>query len=266
MGTPRGPGGDTAHGVDTGHRRPRSVAFVFTRLLDAGQPPTGDATLPDDDVRRAVAAERRGGLDRPWVMTNMVSSLDGAIARDDGVSGGLGGAPDGVMFSALRRRADAVVVGAGTARAERYRPLRDGLLVVVTGSGSIDLELPLFTEPGPRPLVVTGSRADADALDRLRTVADVVVVDHERVPPAAVIDVVAARGIDVVLLEGGPTLNGLFAEADLIDEWNLTVAPLLVAGGSGRAAVGPWTGRAFALDRVWASDEHLFCRHLRRRG
>ena len=75
-----------------------------------------------DDVGALVAAEARPAPpDRPWLLVNMVASLDGAITIDER-SGGLGGPADKAMFFALRHVADVVLVGAGTARAEGYGP------------------------------------------------------------------------------------------------------------------------------------------------
>ncbi|MEL7156403.1 MAG: dihydrofolate reductase family protein, partial [Actinomycetota bacterium] len=69
----------------------------------------------------AVAAEDRTAPDgRPWVLTNMIASADGATAVD-GLSGQLGGPADFAVFTALRATADAIVVGASTVREERYR-------------------------------------------------------------------------------------------------------------------------------------------------
>jgi hypothetical protein len=78
--------------------------------------------LEDPDIDELFAGdEREPPVDRPWVMSNMISSIDGAAALD-GVSGGLGGPGDKAVFSALRSVADVVLAAAGTVRAERYRP------------------------------------------------------------------------------------------------------------------------------------------------
>ncbi len=62
-------------------------------------------------------------VDRPWLRANMVTSLDGSAVKD-GRSGGLGGPADKEVFGVLRSLCDAVLVGAGTARAEGYRAPR----------------------------------------------------------------------------------------------------------------------------------------------
>ena len=61
----------------------------------------------------------------PWLRASMVASVDGAASLG-GRSGGLSGDADRLVFSVLRSLADVILVGAGTARAEGYRPVRDG--------------------------------------------------------------------------------------------------------------------------------------------
>ncbi len=80
---------------------------------NAGQP----AQLSDDHLRSLYGYPDR--LDRPWIRTNFVSSIDGAVTVD-GVSAGLGTPADKRVFAVLRELADVVVVGAGTVRSENY--------------------------------------------------------------------------------------------------------------------------------------------------
>ena len=72
----------------------------------------------------------------PWLRLNFVSTVDGAAQGSDGKSGGINNAADKAVFDTLRGLADAVVVGAGTARAEGYRPAAVPI-VVVTRSGDV---------------------------------------------------------------------------------------------------------------------------------
>ena len=77
-----------------------------------------------DDVDALVAAEPRPApVGRPWLLVNMVASLDGAITVE-GRCGQLGGPADRAVFFALRAVADVVLAGAGTVRAEGYGPAR----------------------------------------------------------------------------------------------------------------------------------------------
>ena len=164
------------------------------------QPATGSVPAmhrlwPDpsavDDVAALVTAEARPSHpDRPWLLVNMISSLDGAIAID-GRSGGLGGPADKAMFSALRGIADVILVGAGTARAEGYGPPRPTdatraaraargqaptpRLALVTRSLDLDLTTPLFTAGDAPPYVVTSGAASPERLDAIDAVAEVLV-------------------------------------------------------------------------------------------
>ena len=94
--------------------------------------PAGGGRQPD--LARLYAYPDRGtgdpggagdadGAGRPWVRANMIESADGA-ATVDGLSGGLGGSADHEIFGLLRALAGVILVGAGTARAEAYRPAR----------------------------------------------------------------------------------------------------------------------------------------------
>jgi riboflavin biosynthesis pyrimidine reductase len=235
------------------------------------------------DVVGLVAAEARPAPgDRPWVLVNMVASLDGAIAVD-GRSGGLGGPADKAMFSALRGVADVVLVGAGTARAEGYGPARPSdatrsarrargqadapPIALVTRSLDLDLTTPLFAETTQPTIVITCASADAARRAAVAHVADLIVAGHDAVDLHAALAELAARGAGVVTCEGGPSLNGQLVAADLIDEWDLTVSPRLVSGGTGRSSHGPapLVPTAMRLDRILEDDGFLLTRWLRDR-
>jgi riboflavin biosynthesis pyrimidine reductase len=224
------------------------------------------------DAGELVAAEARAPHGpRPWVVVNMVATADGAIAVG-GVSGPLGGPSDKVVFAALRSAADVVLVAAGTARAEGYGPARarpDGSpgprIAVVTRSGALDPTARLFS--GGAPLVLTCEACPADRRAALAEVAEVVVAGEADVDLGAALDALAARGARVVLAEGGPTLNGQLVAAGLVDEWCLSLSPLLAGGDAARAAVGPAAPPplGLALDRVLLADDGLLLlRYLRR--
>ena len=181
---------------------------------------------------------------------------------------------------ALRSVADVILVGAGTARDEQYKPptareaslpyRRDRgqaprpALAVVTRSGKLSTELPMFNDPDLPPLVICGTAAEQDALKELEGVADIAQVPTESVSPDQALEVLHQRGHQLVLLEGGPSLNGTFTEADLIDEWNLTLSPLLVGGTSGRATKSHNASkREFSPSHVWSAEGLLFLQWLR---
>lgn len=234
-----------------------------------------------DQLDQLVADDRRVRPDgRPWVLINMIASLDGAIALE-GRSGGLGRPADKAMFSALRAVADVVLVGAGTARAERYGPARATPsqraaraargqaeappIAVVTRSLELDLRGALFSES--RPLVITCEAAPVDRRQAVSEVADLVVVGDSTVDLVAAAAALADRGLRVVTCEGGPHLNGDLIAADLVEEWVCTFSPVLVAGTEGRASRRPGTAVpvAMRLDRLLEGDGLLLGRWLRDR-
>src|SRR5205823_3118949 len=85
---------------------------------------------PIDDVDVAAAYTSDERLRSPWLLVNMISTVDGATAIA-GKSGGLGGPADKRVFAAIRSLADFILVGAGTVRAENYGPPPAGARLVI---------------------------------------------------------------------------------------------------------------------------------------
>jgi riboflavin-specific deaminase-like protein len=233
-----------------------------------------------DDIGSLVAAEPRAPhADRPWLLVNMVASIDGAITIE-GRSGGLGGEADRTMFFALRHVADVILVGAGTVRAEDYGPTRAAeavraaraergqaalpRLAVVTRSLDLDPSARLFGDPENRPYVITHRAAPADRVAALGQVAEVLQLGDDAVDLVAALQRLRADGAGVVTCEGGPALNGDLIAHDLVDEWALTLAPLLVSGDAGRSSRGPVPDpRRFELARLLEADGELLGRWVR---
>ncbi|HMJ74337.1 MAG TPA: dihydrofolate reductase family protein [Iamia sp.] len=242
----------------------------------------------DVDVVAAYAADRPAPTGRPWVVALMASTADGAAAIE-GLSGMIGGAGDPEVFRAVRAVADTVVVGAGTASAERYGPVRTAedlvadrvargqaphpQAVVVSGRLSLPPDLRLFAEADgttPHPLVAHAPTAPAAARTALASVAELVELPAGPgggVDPAALLAELHRRGHRVVVLEGGPTLNGGLIAADLVDELCLTLDPMVVGGHAPRivAADGPSIARPWRPAHLLEHDGALFWRLLRDR-
>ena len=233
-------------------------------------PPTEGLLDPTDPY---AGAERPVPAGRPWVLVNMVATADGATAVA-GRSGPIGGPADRAVFDSLRAAADVVLVGAATARAENYGPAKsrpDGTtgprIAVVTRSGDLDPGARLFA--GGEPLVLTCAACPPGRRSALAEVAEVVVAGDDDVDLPLALAALAEREMRVALCEGGPSLNGQLVAADLVDEWCLTLSPLLAGGDAKRPAVGrPAPGGivALRLDRVLEADGLLFLRYLRARG
>ena len=194
--------------------------------------------VPVDPVDPAeVYGEWPDGGARPGLRLNMIASADGATTVA-GLSGGLGGSSDRALFLLLRTLADVVLVGASTARKERYGP-SSVPVAAVSRSCRFDWEAPFFTAQKARPIVVTVARAPAPLRARAAEVADVVLAGEHDVDLARALDELGAMGFRAVLSEGGPNLNTQLAAAGLIDELCLTVAPSLVGGDAKRILDGP---------------------------
>lgn len=238
----------------------------------------------DVDPGTTYAADQRAGNGgRPWLVVNMISSLDGATAVD-GVSGPLGGPADKEVFGAVRAVADVILVGAGTVAAEGYGPPRPSAarrrerrargqqpvprLAVVSRRLELDLDSRLFAPGSERPLVLTTADADPVRRQGVAEVAEVVEVGEREVDVATAVELLGRRGAGVVLAEGGPTLNGQLVAAGLVDELCLTLSPTLVAGDSARVSHGPFAAMAapMRLDRVLTADDLLFLRYVRAAG
>lgn len=244
------------------------------------------------DLAFVAADEVYAGLtlqtwtNRCYVALGMVASVDGA-SQLEGRSGGLGGSGDLAAFRRLRDASDVILVGGRTVTAERYRPpvpasdrqagrVSRGLapvprLAIVTRSGQLPTELPAFGDPTHRPLVYTASTADEHRIAALRSVADVVCIDEtsDRDPIELILDDLWARQLSRVVCEGGPTINTMLFEHDLIDEVFLTVAPIL-AGNDAKRIIAATASDAtpVALECVSAqlAEGDLLLRYRRRRS
>ena len=233
--------------------------------------------LDDEALAAAYTVER----ERPWLRVNFVTSLDGAATAADGLSGGLSDPKDKRVFGVLRMLCDALLVGAGTLRAEGYGALRldagrrrwrtaRGLtpfprLVVVSGSLDLDPAQAALAEAPVRPIVLTCETAPQHRRDALAPVADVLVFGEREVDLPGALDVLRRTGMPQILSEGGPHLLGRLTAADLVDELCLTVAPLLVGPGPGRITGGPAidAARRLRLAHTIRADDLLILRYTR---
>lgn len=210
--------------------------------------PSPGALTPEEHAASLDFAAR-APAGRPFVALNMVSTVDGR-ASVAGRTAPISSAADRRLFHALRGRVDAVMVGAGTLRTERYgrlvrdparRELRvaaglaaDPLAIVVSGRLDLACDLPLLADAASRVVVVTASGAS------LRGCA--AQVEYLRCSP---VDLAAALrrlhdelGVCSILCEGGPSLNASLLAAGLVDELHLTVVGKLAAGAGALTIIG----------------------------
>ena len=247
----------------------------------------GGSALADAAVAGLYAYPDPGAPPRCWVRANMVASLDGA-ASIDGRARGLSSEADEQVFAMLRALADVILVGAGTARAEHYGPvrpeseglrwawLRDGRtpsapIAVITRALGLDLASALLAgaPPHARTIVITTEAAPAERRDAAARTAEVIVAGEAMVDMMAAVEALGERGYPRVLTEGGPHLLAQIAAEGLLDELCLTISPLLAGPEAGRIVTGglPMPGGAtlpFTLAHALEDEGYLLCRYVRR--
>jgi riboflavin biosynthesis pyrimidine reductase len=224
--------------------------------------PAPTVELSDDDVRAAYAFPDRV----PWVRANMVSTLDGSMRGVEGGSRSISTPADQRVFSIAREAAEVILVGAGTIRAEDYRPSRKTVAIV---SNRLDLPLSLRmladrTAENPRPIVFTTDEAAADASAGLRALVDIVASGSGMVDIHRVVDELATRGLARIHCEGGPRLLSDLVAAGLLDELLLTIVPRLLGGGPDEHILTVPTGfdppLRLAQEQVLEADGSVFIR------
>jgi riboflavin-specific deaminase-like protein len=238
-------------------------------------PDPGETTVERQlDAYRPWEEPRDG---RPFVAANFAVTLDGR-ATIGGTSGAIGSDTDTAMLIGLRGRFDAVMIGAGTMRAERYgnmvprQEVRDArealglppapLMVLVSGRLDLPWDAPLFADDG-RILIFTSAETEPP-----ETTADLRVVHHE-----GSVDLVAALlqlrdeyDIRALLCEGGPRLHGQLWAAGLVDELFLTMSPRLTGGDGPSIVEGQALPEIAELQLAWLLEEsgELFARYRHR--
>lgn len=217
-----------------------------------------DETHATDDPENLDALYRPPSL--PWLRVNMVSTLDGAANGDSGKSGSINNEADKRVFHALRDQADAIVVGAGTARTERYR-VAAVPIVVVSHRGLVPDQL----QDAPTGKVLLATCADSLGLDEARELlgADQVVVAGEsQVDLALVKGELVARGYRNLLSEGGPHLLRDMLDAGVVDELDLTWVARTIGGVHPRILEGGAVDVAMRLALLLEEDGTLIGRWL----
>lgn len=230
---------------------------------------TGRAAGVDLDEAALVDLYRYPDDGRRRLRTNVISSLDGSVQGLDGRSAGIGTPSDAHVFALHRALADAVVVGAGTARTEGYRAvdlqpwqqeLRASLglaphpaLVVVTESARLDpaIAVPAEGEGGP-VVVLTARGKPAEELEPLRAAGVDVREEGDELDLAASLDRLAGAGWPRLLCEGGPGLHRALLAAGMVDELSLTLAPVVVGGEGLRATSGAALDAALPFELAFA--------------
>jgi riboflavin biosynthesis pyrimidine reductase len=259
--------------------RPAETAAdsLLRGLIPPAEPAAAAEVVERMGLWERVPVQDRAG--RPRVLLNMVSSADGLATLQDR-SGGLSSPADRQLFHALRAASDAVLVGAGTLRAERYgRMIRDPavratrerrglqpepLACVVTDTATLDPATPLLAEPQARVVLLTNDEAQAPDCGAQ--------IEYVRCGAPGALDLAAGLaslgerfGVQLLLCEGGPGLAGELAADGLLDDLFLSLAPKLVGGVDPGGRVlrildsGPLQPPVqLGVVGAYESDSHLF--------
>ncbi|MEO3939189.1 dihydrofolate reductase family protein [Dermatophilaceae bacterium Soc4.6] len=237
---------------------------------DDGSDELGQAAL----LHLYAAPHGAGG----WLRANFATSLDGAVTGADGLSGTVNTDADHVVFELLRALSDAVVVGAGTVRAEGYPPLSvaaplasaraaagaapDLPLVVVTARGEVPPTLRGATQ-GSVLLATTSAAYGLDEARELLGAQHVLECGATEVGHDRLVAQLHERGLTRLLAEGGPSLLSSLLQAGVVDELCLTLAPLVVGGGGPRITAGRGLSGDFTPRLLVEQDGTLMGRWVR---
>lgn len=162
---------------------------------------------------------------RPWVVLKLAASADGRTAAPDGTSQWITGPEARADAHALRAESDAIIVGAGTVRAD-------------------DPSLTVRDAEGDDPLRVVLGRAPEGA-----KVLPALELDG---PLTEVLDELGRRGVLQAMVEGGATVAGEFHRAGLVDRYVLYLAPVLFGGDDARPVFAG--AGAPTIDDVWRGE------------
>ena len=233
---------------------------IIRTLIDRRE--TSEPSVLPEELRIAYGGDLwfpPSGPQRPYVIANFVSTVDGVVSYE--IAGKSGGGDisgfdesDRFIMGLLRASADAVMVGSGTLhqtapehlfvagrvypeardlyaryRSEALKKTAPPLHVVVSGSGRVDLTRAIFRTPGIRTLIVTAQAGrDLLAANGVGSLVSTEVRSLEGpiIAPASILELLRAEfGVSLLLHEGGPTLFGRFAADGCVDELFLTIAP-----------------------------------------
>jgi riboflavin-specific deaminase-like protein len=252
---------------------PDPVPSLRRLLPEAGAP----VHIPVGELLAGLDLGSRALTDRPYTIVNFVASADGHAAYR-GRSRWLSDDADRELFHGLREHVDAVMAGTGTLRAERYgRMVRDPerrrrraaaglnpepLSVVMSRSGDVPVDIPLFSDPGSRVAVFTPADIDTSSLSAQ---VDVVRLDPGELTLTTMMRRLrSAFDVRSLLCEGGPTLFGALLAEGLVDELFLSLAAKLTGGGTAPAiTAGPELPELCTMALVWAfeHDSALYLRY-----
>ncbi|MDJ1115437.1 dihydrofolate reductase family protein [Microbacterium dauci] len=195
-------------------------------------PSTADRVDAATAVGREWLERRYARDDRAYVRLNMITTLTGTAAGTDGTSESLTNRVDRTILGIIRAAADVVVVGAQSVRAEGYVVPRRARLAVVSRSGDLAGHRLTLDPDGPEDQVLVLVPASAPPVDAVPGMTVVRLPDTEQITPVRIVEALSSRGLTRIVCEGGPSIATQFADAGMIDEYCLTVAPVVTPSGT----------------------------------
>jgi len=243
---------------------PRVKGNGITRLRAAGVEVVVGASEADCRVLNSayLMVHERG---RPWITVKAAITLDGRIADVHGESQWITGAASREAGHGLRNTHDAVLVGAGTLRADdpslntRIDGGRDAVPVVLDTNLGCPADARVLTA-GRRPIIYCAE--DAEPRDLPADIVRLPRASHGRLPLLAVVKDLADRGIHSVMVDGGGAVIRGLLDDGLVDRIQLFVAPRILAGGPGWVGGEPYPltdapGFVVVATETVANDVHI---------
>ncbi len=195
-------------------------------------------------------------MPRPYVLLSAAVSIDGHLDTRPGEDRLLlSNKEDFERVDSVRASVDAILVGAGTLRADNPRLLVNSaerrasrvaagepeypLKVTITGTGNLDPGWKFWHHGGDKLVLAVGHEATAKARANLGDLATVQSVPAEAVWPAALDILGDEYAVKRLMVEGGGTVHTQLLEAALADELQLVIAPLLVGQFDAVRMLGP---------------------------
>lgn len=189
---------------------------------------------------------------RPFVLYKAAMSLDGKIACHTGESQWISSEKSREEVQRLRGILSGIMVGAGTVIADnprltcRMEEYENPARIIVDGKLRVPVESRIFHEPG-RNIILTTSEASPEKKKALENLGvEMIEADSEepgKVDLKSAMLALGIKGIDGILLEGGPTLAASALEAGIIDAVRFYIAQKIIGG---REASSPFAGTGAA--------------------
>jgi diaminohydroxyphosphoribosylaminopyrimidine deaminase / 5-amino-6-(5-phosphoribosylamino)uracil reductase len=223
--------------------------------------------VAEDDL---LGPLRHAAPDRPFVIAQLGQSLDGRIATPTGASRWINRSAALDHVHRLRANVDAVVIGIGTVNADdplltvRRVTGRHPVRVVIDPEGVLRPDARCLAHEGTRCIVVhsedRGTVPGAEAV--------VLPLSGSLIPPKAIVNALAARGLNKILVEGGATTVSAFIDAGAVDRLHVLVAPIILGSGTIGLTLSPIAGleeakRPLTRVHVLADGDVLFDCDLR---